>query len=160
MTKAAEPINLGHLKVKDIMSVEPITVKPGDSLTTAWLEMHRNDIKHLPVMENNRVCGVLSDRDILCELHFDENIGQLRPNTVDYAMNPDVISIGPEDPVSEVIKQMMKFKIHCVVVVDQDRELLGIVTDFDLLCTFDRFLNDDLSMEALNAVASLEGERL
>lgn len=126
-------VEVRDLKVQDIMTKSPVTIQPSESLISAWHAMNSHDIKHLPVVENNQLCGILSDRDILCELHFQENIGHLKPTTVDYAMNPDVITVKSHQPISDAVQQMMQNKIHCIVVVDDHGHTSGIVTDFDLL---------------------------
>lgn len=137
MKSESEIMSIQDQSVSEIMSRDLVKIKPNESLTAAWMAMHENDIKHLVVVEKERLCGVLSDRDILCELHFHENISQLKPNSVEYAMNPDVVTVKAEDPVTEVIGLMIKHKIHCVVAVDAAYIPVGIVTDFDLLCLFD-----------------------
>ena len=132
------------LRAKDIMSENPITISPTDSLMTAWQHMNDNDIKHLIVVENSRICGILSDRDILCEMHFHEDMGHLKPNTVEYAMNPDVVTARDHEPLSVVVKLMIEHEIHSVIISNELYQPVGIITDFDLLCLMDRSFSPEL----------------
>src|SRR5262245_5076608 len=52
------------LHVADIMSEEPVTITPDVSVHAARALMQQRQIRHLPVLENNRLVGIVSDRDI------------------------------------------------------------------------------------------------
>ena len=146
--------SISSRKIKEIMSQDLVLVAPGDPLMVAWQKMHDNDIKHLVVVEKEKLCGVLSDRDILCELSFHENIGHLKPHTCEYAMNPNVQSAGENEPLSNVVKKMLEHKIHSVVVVDSDNVPVGIITDFDLLSVLEWAL-DAPRQEIIDAEAEV-----
>ena len=125
--------NIEKLQAQDVMTENPITVSPWDPLTTAWEIMHRNDIRHLPVVDKDKVCGIISDRDILCELNPIENICKIANNEVEFAMNPRVVTVDNETPLPQLADLMLKHRIHSLVVIDDQRRPLGIVTDYDIL---------------------------
>jgi acetoin utilization protein AcuB len=53
------------MKVADVMTPEPVTIESVSSLDRALELMDRLDIRHLPVLEDGRLAGILSDRDVL-----------------------------------------------------------------------------------------------
>jgi len=57
--------NSTDTKVKEIMTPNPITVGANDSLKTCMETMTNNHIRHLPVVDNGKILGVLSNRDLL-----------------------------------------------------------------------------------------------
>ena len=124
---------LKYTKVWEIMSRDPITVKPTESLLQACQLMFDNDIRHIIVEDEGVVAGVLSDRDMLCELSLDKQFSEIDPNSVDYIMNADVITLGPHDSVLDAIHLMTEHRIHCVVIVNVRGKPIGIITDFDIL---------------------------
>jgi len=119
--------------IKDIMTKNPTSIEPESSLMDAWLVMHENGIKHLPVVSEGKVCGILSDRDLLCEINISESIGTFHSHNVDYAMNPNSVTASSKQTMKEAVDLMLENNIHSVVVVDPNKKLLGIVTDRDVL---------------------------
>ncbi len=61
-------MNPDILKVKDIMTVDLVVVKPEDDLNTAMSIMNKLKIRHLPVVEDGRVIGIISIRDVVNNL--------------------------------------------------------------------------------------------
>ncbi|MCB0320444.1 MAG: CBS domain-containing protein, partial [Bdellovibrionales bacterium] len=58
--------------------------------------------------------------------------GNLEEMTVEEAMNPNVVSVGPDDSVASLAAKMRNNKIHRLIVADDDK-VVGVVTTFDLL---------------------------
>lgn len=61
-------MNPDRLKVTDIMTVDLVVIKPEDDLNTAMSLMNKLKIRHLPVVENGRVIGIISIRDVVNNL--------------------------------------------------------------------------------------------
>ncbi len=61
-------MNPDRLKVTDIMTVDLVVIKPEDNLNTAMSLMNKLKIRHLPVVENGRVIGIISIRDVVNNL--------------------------------------------------------------------------------------------
>jgi acetoin utilization protein AcuB len=116
------------LSVRDVMSRELITVQPGDPAKRAWELMRDHRFRHLPVLDDGRLVGVLSDRDLRAILLSPGLAGA----TVGELMSEDLTTIGPAALVEDAASLLVVKKIGCLPVVEDGR-LLGIVTETDLL---------------------------
>ena len=140
---AAKP---AELRVKDYMTSNPETLTPEDRLLDAELLVRRAGIRHMPVVSEDRLVGLLTERDVRrfapSILHSTpEQYNEIFENTlVGKVMTKEVTTIGPEAPLSEAAAQLYAQHRGCLPVVDGER-VIGIITRRDLL----RFANDVLS---------------
>ena len=114
--------------IRAFMTPDPHTVERSEHLSAAGRIMQANGIRHLPVVENGRVVGVLSDREVQLVEAFSG--GLFRRVLVDDAMTPNPYSADPETPVSEVCRVMAEKKYGCVVIVS-DGKPVGVFTSTD-----------------------------
>lgn len=118
--------------VRDMMRSPVTTLSVGATLGEAYALFEAHGFRHLPVLDQGRVVGVLSDRD----LRFATSSFCLTPHTagdpVTLAMSTHVLTADPLDPVEDAAKIMREHKIGCLPVVDGG-ELVGILTGMDLL---------------------------
>lgn len=113
------------LTVSDLMTTQLITVKASEPLKEARAEMEIGVVRHLPVIDDRgRLVGVVSDRD----LHSSK-----RGARVADVMTRDVVTTKPDAPASDAATLMLDFKISSVLVVNDDQELVGVVTQTDYL---------------------------
>lgn len=119
------------MKIRDIMRPHAFTVAETDSLGNAYRAMTRSHIRHLPVMSDGKLVGMLSERDILAaRAHTDEvNWWQL---PVQLAMQAPPQTAHPEDSLTEVAGRLAGAKIGALPVVEYGK-LLGIATVTDVL---------------------------
>ncbi len=135
-----------ELHVKDYMTPNPETLSPEDRLLDAELLVRRAGIRHMPVVSENRLVGLLTERDIRryapSILHSSpEEYNEIFENTlVGKVMTKQVTTIGPETPLTEAAAQLYAQHRGCLPVVDGER-VIGIITRRDIL----RFANDTLS---------------
>ena len=116
--------------IRDLMSTALMTVKPGDTVERADLDMRLADIRHFPVVDDrHHLVGVVSDRDLL------RAFGQMEAKTVTVkdVMSADVYSVNPDTSAADALEQMMERKIGSVPVVEEDGQLVGLVTETDFL---------------------------
>lgn len=114
--------------VSTLMTGAATTITPSTSFAEARVEMRTHKIRHLPVVEGERLVGILSDRD----LRWADG-RELHPDTpVEDFMSDFVISIDPAHPVSKAAELMVEHHISALPVVDEGR-LSGILTSADLL---------------------------
>lgn len=126
---------------RDLMTVDPVTVNPKTSIAEAWDLMRELQIRHVPVVQDGALVGMLSDRDLG---HLD--IGRVlalegasaaraefaRP--VIESMSADVISVHPETEVADVIGLLLEGRVGALPVIRPDtREVLGIISYVDIL---------------------------
>jgi len=130
------------LRVRDCMSVDPATVGPKDSLQKVMSLLRRRDIRSVPVVENGRLIGIVTDRDVrqvapAYPLFRDEDeIHRYTENlTVTAAMTADPMTIAPDAPLVEAAKVLETYRISSMPVVD-DRRLVGMLTVTDVLRVF------------------------
>jgi len=113
----------------DYMTPKPTTIGPRDRLEAAKALMDAERFHRLPVVENGRLIGILSERDIRA------HSGYLKTTLVDAAMTPDPITISSATPLEEVAALMLNRQIGGLPVVD-DGKLVGIITVSDMLKAF------------------------
>jgi CBS domain-containing protein len=124
------------MEVAKIMTRDPLSVAPSDSLNTALGLLEAHDIRHLPVVEQGRVVGVISDRDLLESTGWmwDEERGK-PPVTVADVLQPDPMAVAAEDEVAALARKLVEWTVGCAPVV-RAGELVGIVTEIDVLKAF------------------------
>ncbi len=128
--------------VKDVMTRNLITVDPETSFTDALKIMRENKIRRLPVLENGRLVGIVTEKDILYaspskatsldiwELHYLLNKLKIRE-----IMTKDVVTIQEDTPIEDAAKIMVDNKIGALPVMKGD-ELVGIITETDIFKVF------------------------
>lgn len=127
--------------IEEIMSAKPVTVEVTDTIQDAIDVLNELDIRHVPVVDNGALVGMISDRD-LREFALPEMIRFSNPEKaakrcsrpVSEIMHSDVLTVGIEDDISEVAEIMIEHKIGAVPVCDQiEGNLVGIVSYVDVL---------------------------
>jgi CBS domain-containing protein len=126
-------------KVKDLMATEVSTLGRNDTLDLADNVMILGRIRHLPVLEEGRVVGVVSQRDLFrsalaVALGYGERAQKtlLKTLRVKDVMSEPAITISPEATIKEAARLMVEHKIGCLPVVEGST-LVGIVTETDIL---------------------------
>ena len=135
----------------DLMTPNPSTVTPQTSLAEVWDLMRVLDVRHMPVVENEALVGMLSDSDLgsleVTRLLVEEGAEALRrrlARPVVQLMSADVVAAEPETDVSELVTLFLEHKVGAIpVVVPDTRRVVGIVSYIDIL----RALRDELEDE-------------
>ena len=91
--------------------------------------MESGHCRRLPVMEDGKMIGILTERDVRAHL------GYLDSTQVDAAMTPDPVSITPQTSVEDAARLMLKHKIGGLPVMENG-ELVGIISTTDILRAF------------------------
>jgi len=127
------------MRVRDLMTAKPITVSPDIPMLQARQRMVDERIRHLIVLEGDRVVGIVTDRDIrlnlpspatslsVWEINF-----LLAKLTVGAVMTSTVLVVESDRPIAEAARIMIDHKIGALPVVD-DGGLVGIVTESDFV---------------------------
>jgi acetoin utilization protein AcuB len=132
--------------VKNRMTREPVTVRPGDTLADALRLTREHRIRHLPVVENGELAGVVSDRDMRLAMPSPLSVADadraafLERTTIAEVMTRDVITAGPYDTLEDAAQQLCRHRVGSLPVVDAHGRLLGIVTETDILHAFAEIL--------------------
>ena len=127
------------MKVRDLMSTNVATVGRNDTLTLADDLMTSKRIRHLPVLEEGRLVGIVSQRDLFhAGLSTAMGFGQkaqkdfLVTVPVKEVMVDEVVTIGPDDDAKAAAGKMLDLKIGCLPVVENGK-LIGLLSESDLL---------------------------
>jgi len=114
------------------MSAAPlVTIGPDDDLERAGQTMAWTRIRHLPVVEEGRLVGILSERDFL-RARVEHEAGPAAGRAVRSAMRAPVTWIGPDDPIESALALMVSHGFGCLPVVSS-QGLVGMLTSTDLL---------------------------
>lgn len=125
------------LRVRDAMTREVITLEPEDSAARAWGICRDKGIRHLPVVEDGRLLGLVSDRD-LRDVSPPRG-GRDQENTLGWVrvreiMSKDLYAIHPLDTIDHAAREIHDHKIGCLPVVDEGK-VVGIITSQDMMRT-------------------------
>jgi acetoin utilization protein AcuB len=120
--------------VKRYMSRQPWTISPSAKMSEAHRVMREHHIRHLPVLDEGKLVGIVSERD----LHLIETLPGSDPEdvTVDEAMIADVYAVSPDEEVDKVIEKMADNKLGSALVVTRNGKVEGIFTTIDALQCF------------------------
>ena len=131
------------MRVQDIMTISCITAPPEMPVLEARQMMLEKRIRHLLVVDGTTLMGIVTDRDIRLNLPSPatslsvwEINYLLARMTVSNVMSKNVATIDPARDAKEAAQLMLDRKIGALPVVSNGRQLVGIITETDLLRAF------------------------
>lgn len=135
--------------VRDIMTAPALVVPPDMPVPAAIALMREKRIRHLPVVANGRLVGIVSRGDLReASISTSMNANSYELNfmlsrlTVNELMTRKVFTVTVDAPLGHVAELMTEHKIGGLPVVNQDGEVIGIVTESDMLRTLARKLRE------------------
>lgn len=117
--------------VRDWMTRRPVTVPEECPIQRAIGQMRAAEIRHLVVVDGNRVTGIVSNRD-LRRLLEDPTRPPRLADPIRRIMTEDPVAVAPETPVTEAARLLLERKIGALPVREGD-EVIGIFTTSDAL---------------------------
>jgi universal stress protein A len=114
--------------VAQVMIKHPPSVSPTDTLADAHAIMQRDDLLSLPVLSNDILTGIITDRDIR------SHIGELEKTRVQTAMAPGPVSVAPTMPVEEAAALLVKLGVGALPVVENGK-LVGLLSNKEVIQT-------------------------
>jgi len=122
-----------YVKVEDYMTTQLFTVQEDELLEMVAFLMERNQIRHVPVEdEQNRLVGLVSYRSILRMASDMGNEGDKGTTPVKTIMERDPVCVTPETSTLEAIDMMRKNAVSCLPVLKGEK-LVGLVTEADFM---------------------------
>ena len=129
--------------VKDYMTTEVITAAEDTKVLEALDLMKENDFHRLPIVKNGRMIGLITEEIIsdnspstATSLSIHELNYLLTKTTAGDIMRSKVPTIGPEDLLEEAASRMRDLKVGVLPVVQNENQLVGIITDKDIFRAF------------------------
>ncbi|RME42856.1 MAG: CBS domain-containing protein [Chloroflexi bacterium] len=125
--------------VRDVMTPDPVTIGPNHSIGTALARMRRGGFRRLPVVEDGKLIGIITDRDlrlamnspyVLREGWYDSYL--MEHIEVRSCMTPNPVTLTPDHSLVEAVRIMEAQKFGGIPVVENGK-LVGIVTETDLM---------------------------
>lgn len=125
--------------VRHLMAQNPATLGRNETLDLAESIMNLGRIRHMPVVDDGKIVGIVSQRDLfrsalITALGFGRKTTSalIKTITIKEVMTEHVITISPEATVKEAARVMIDKKIGCLPVIE-DQKLIGILTETDML---------------------------
>jgi len=134
--------------VNDVMTPHAECTRPTATLKEAAEQMKRLDVGALPVCDNDRLIGMVTDRDITLRAVAEGR--DPRTTRIDEVMSMGVTYCYEDQSVHEAAEMMEREQIRRLVVLDREKRLAGIISLGDLAV---RTRNDELSGEALERIS-------
>lgn len=111
-------------KLKDVMKKDVQVISPGATIMDAAQQMKKGNFGMMPVGEQDRMIGAISDRDIAIRAVAE---GKPSTTTVREIMTEGIFWASEDDSVEDAARLMSKHQIRRLPVLDADKRLVGIV---------------------------------
>ncbi|MGE5215937.1 MAG: CBS domain-containing protein [Chloroflexota bacterium] len=125
--------------VREIMMGSPVTLGPDDNLDLANNVIALGRIRHIPIVDVDKLVGLISERDLIGAaasqvfgLRQKSKSALLKTVLIKEVMKKHVITVAPDTPIKDTAQLMADKKIGCVPVVSEGA-LVGLVTTTDIL---------------------------
>ncbi|MDJ0903815.1 MAG: CBS domain-containing protein [Xenococcus sp. MO_188.B8] len=126
--------------VSQIASTGLITIQLGQKLSEARKLMQVNQIHHVPVLQGQKLMGILSAVDLatlsLTSFGSDEQANDTmldKQFSVEEVMSKNMVTVKPTDPIREAAEILAEGHFHSLPIVDKEGNLQGLVTSTDLI---------------------------
>jgi acetoin utilization protein AcuB len=139
--------------VKDYMTPVPHSITPEDSVVAARALMRRHSVRHLIVMKNGKLAGLVSERDLLSASEFAGSRKRIRVAEV-MAARPYTARF--DEPLGQVARKMSQLKIGSAVIVE-GTNVVGVLTTVDALRALADALQGRIGSVAQEAMAVRPG---
>lgn len=116
------------IKAKDIMITELMTISPAEKVAAADLIMVRNSVGALPVIDNERLVGIITQDDIMLS-RFSISVGGLQVGDL---MTRNPVTVTPDTPLDKIIDVMVNKQVERLPVVTGEK-LMGLITYLQIL---------------------------
>ena len=116
--------------IKDVMSSDPCTIDADKSVAYAAKMMRDEDVGLAPIVEGDKLIGMLTDRDIAIRVVAEgKDPDQV---TVRQVASKQVVTVDPQQDLAEALRIMAKHQVRRLPVVEEDGRLVGVVAQADV----------------------------
>jgi CBS domain-containing protein len=121
---------MAHQRVRKTMTENPRVAGRDLLVTEAAAIMRTEDVGSLPVVENDRLVGVLTDRDIVVRVVAEGR--DAGATSVGEVISNDLVTVTPEQSLDEALALMARHQVRRLPVVEEDGRLVGVVAQADV----------------------------
>jgi acetoin utilization protein AcuB len=134
---SAESILMGTpTQVGEVMTRDTMSMRPDQSFAEVVSLMASRSFRHVLVVgSDERLQGVISDRDVLRALSRTPDWDK---KSVSEIMTLEPITMAPDSPIADAVREMIEKRINCLPVVGTDGRVCGILTSTDLLAAYEQ----------------------
>lgn len=132
-----------EIRVEDYMTREVVTIAPDTSLLETHRLMGTKRLRALPVMDEGKLVGIVTRTDVMSAdpsrlaTRFNQEVSlKILVQPVEKLMSRGLITIRATQPIVDAAQKMLENKIHSLLVVNEAGDLIGILTESDLLRMF------------------------
>ncbi len=120
-------------KVREVMTTRPRSVTPQTPLNEVARLMAADDIGAIPVVDGDRLVGIVTDRDIVVRAIAKDK--DTRGMPASEVSSRELVTVDPEDDLSDALQLMAQHQVRRLAVVDQEERLVGVVSQADVAMT-------------------------
>jgi len=117
-------------RVRELMSEQPITLSSNSSVIEAAQRMRAANVGSIIVEEDGRLCGIVTDRDIVVRAVADGR--DLQDTELSEICSKDITAVSPDDDLDDAVRIMREKAVRRVLVVNGKNESVGILSLGDL----------------------------
>lgn len=116
--------------IRDAMTSNPRGVEMNTPVADAAQLMKTEDVGSLPVLEGDRLVGMVTDRDIVIRVIAEGN--DVQSTTVGEIASRDLVTVDPQQELDEALRLMAQHQVRRLPVVEEDGKLVGILAQADV----------------------------
>ena len=121
-----------HKSIQEAMTPNPTTVEPMTTAQEAASIMKSDDIGSLPIVEGDKLAGVITDRDIAIRVVAE---GRSADTPVSGIASKDIVTVDPQQTLEDAARLMAEHQVRRLPVVEEDGRLVGILAQADVAQT-------------------------
>ena len=117
-------------KVRDVMTTRPRVVSPDTPVAQVAELMESEDVGAIPVLDGERLIGMVTDRDIVVRAIAKGKDPRGMP--VGEISSGDLVTVEPDRNLSDALRLMAQYQVRRLAVVDEEEHLVGVVSQADV----------------------------
>jgi CBS domain-containing protein len=118
-----------HKSIQEAMTPNPTTIEPSTPAQEAARTLKAEDVGALPIVEDGKLVGVITDRDLAIRVLAD---GKSTDTPVSEIASKDIVTIDPQQSLEEAARLMAEHQVRRLPVVEEDGKLVGILAQADV----------------------------
>ncbi len=119
-----------HKSIRDLMTPDPRAIEPSTPIAEAARAMKEEDVGPLPIVEGDRLVGILTDRDITIRVVAEGKDPQ--STTAGEIASRELVTIDPQQDLDEALRLMAQHQVRRLPVCEEDGRLVGILAQADV----------------------------